>query len=142
MPRGFTEAERERIVSLLRREGQKLFVRHGLKRVTVSDLARIAHIAKGSFYSFYGSKEELYMDILDDCQRQLYEDLDRTLASDTRTGKQLALNAVGWLLRNMERFPILAHTDGETIEALRRKLSGDVLDNHLKTDTSNVEKLI
>ena len=62
MPK-FTESEKQAIQETLLREGEKLFVEYGLKKVTVDELVKAAGIAKGSFYSFYSNKEHLYMDI-------------------------------------------------------------------------------
>ena len=58
MPR-FTEQEKEIINSKLLIEGEKLFSLHGLKKVTVDDLAAAVNISKGSFYAFYPSKEHI-----------------------------------------------------------------------------------
>ena len=55
MPR-FTEKEKAFISDKLLAEGEKLFSLHGLKKVTVDDLAVAANISKGSFYAFYPSK--------------------------------------------------------------------------------------
>ncbi|NLW55837.1 MAG: TetR/AcrR family transcriptional regulator [Firmicutes bacterium] len=142
MPKGFTDAEKERIISLLRREGERLFVQYGLKKVTIENLAQAAQIAKGSFYSFYSSKEELYMDILDRCQRRMYEELEVTLATNRNRGKQLMREVIRKLLQSMERFPLILRTDQETIELLYRKLSPKVLEEHLSTDTDLIENLM
>ena len=142
MPKGFTEEERSRIITLLRQEGQRLFQQYGLKKVTVENLAQAAHIAKGSFYSFYQSKEELYMDILDLCQRELYAELEQILAASHKQGKQLMLEVMRRLLGRIEHFPLLLKIDQETIELLYRKLSPSMLDKHLATDTEIIENLM
>lgn len=142
MPKGFTPTEKQRIISLLRQEGERLFIQYGLKKVTIENLAQVAQIAKGSFYSFYRSKEELYMDILDLCQRQLYEELEQKLTANRKTGKKLMLEMVQWLLDHLEHFPLLLQIDQETIELLYRKLPPSVLEDHLKTDTMGIEKLM
>lgn len=47
MPR-FSEREKERIRSKLYAEGERLFTAHGIKKVTIDDLAEAAGIAKAS----------------------------------------------------------------------------------------------
>ena len=58
MPASFTKEQQEKIREQLFHEGIRLFRKHGVQRATVSKLTAACGIAKGSFYSFYDSKEE------------------------------------------------------------------------------------
>lgn len=62
MPR-FSESEKEIIRQKLLAEGERLFAAYGIKKVSIDEIVRAAGIAKGSFYTFYASKEHLYMEI-------------------------------------------------------------------------------
>ena len=75
MPR-FTEKGKAFISDKLLAEGEKLFSLHGLKKVTVDDLAVAANISKGSFYAFYPSKEHLYIEINFQLQQKLFENIE------------------------------------------------------------------
>ncbi|MCM1087570.1 MAG: TetR/AcrR family transcriptional regulator [Lachnoclostridium sp.] len=57
MPASFTKKQQEEIREQLFHEGIKLFRTLGVQRTTVSKLTAACGIAKGSFYSFYESKE-------------------------------------------------------------------------------------
>ncbi|MCM1388598.1 MAG: TetR/AcrR family transcriptional regulator [Bacillus sp. (in: Bacteria)] len=57
MPSSFTKKQQEEIRTQLFHEGIKLFRTLGVQRTTVSKLTAACGIAKGSFYSFYESKE-------------------------------------------------------------------------------------
>ena len=61
MPR-FTERERARIEQCLLEEGKRLFIIHGLKKVTIDDIVKAVSIAKASFYKFYEGKEYLFLE--------------------------------------------------------------------------------
>ena len=61
MPKAFSEEEKARIRERLLEAGRKRFTRYGLKKTTIEELAGAARIAKGSFYLFFDSKEELYV---------------------------------------------------------------------------------
>jgi len=65
MPKEFSPEERRQIRESLIGEGRRLFARYGLKRTGVEELSRAVGIAKGSFYSFFSSKEDLFMAILE-----------------------------------------------------------------------------
>lgn len=62
--REFTEKERERIKYLLIEKGRECFSKYGIKKTSIEELTKGVGIAKGSFYSFFTSKEELYFSIL------------------------------------------------------------------------------
>jgi len=63
--RGFSETERHRIREQLLNTGRELFARFGLKKTTIADLTDPVGIANSTFYVFYDSKEELYLEILE-----------------------------------------------------------------------------
>ncbi|MWG33497.1 TetR/AcrR family transcriptional regulator [Halomarina oriensis] len=63
--RSFSESERSRIHRQIRETGRKLFARYGLRKTTISELTTPAGIAASTFYQFYDSKEELYLELLE-----------------------------------------------------------------------------
>lgn len=60
----FTEKEKEEIRQCLLTKGKELFTRYGLDKTSIDDLVQGCGIAKGSFYKFFSSKEELFFIIL------------------------------------------------------------------------------
>lgn len=65
MARGFTDREREIIRNDLIETGRELFGTFGLKKTSIEDLTKAVGIAQGSFYTFFNSKEELYLEVMD-----------------------------------------------------------------------------
>ncbi len=63
MPRAFTEPEKQTIHRKLMDTGRACFLRYGLDKTTIDDLTKPAGIAKASFYLFFNSKEQLFVDI-------------------------------------------------------------------------------
>jgi len=64
MARGFTAREREIIRNNLIKAGRELFGTFGLKKTSIEDLTKAVGIAQGSFYTFFDSKEELYLEVM------------------------------------------------------------------------------
>jgi AcrR family transcriptional regulator len=71
MPRIFSTEDREAIRRTLIEAGRKHFLRYGLRRTKVEELARAAGIAKGTFYNFFESKEDLCLEIYDEEEARL-----------------------------------------------------------------------
>lgn len=61
--RGFDEEEREEIREALVAAAEEHFLRVGPRKTTVEDLTDEAGIAKGSFYTFFDSKADLFMEV-------------------------------------------------------------------------------
>lgn len=63
MPRPFSDEQKTEIRETLVTAARSCFLRYGMKKTTIDDLAEAAGIAKGSFYQFFSSKEDLYLEL-------------------------------------------------------------------------------
>lgn len=61
----FSDAKRKQIRETLHETGRELFTRYGLDKTTIAELTQPAGIATATFYQFYDSKDELYLEILE-----------------------------------------------------------------------------
>lgn len=61
MAKAFTEEEKKEIREKLLEAGLRLFKEKGLKKVSVRELTEAVSIAQGGFYTFFESKEELFL---------------------------------------------------------------------------------
>lgn len=136
MPR-FTDGEKEAIEAALRKEGERLFSLHGLKKVTVDDLTEAANISKGSFYAFYQSKEHLFMTINFAIQERLFSELMQELEDHKALPpKALAAFAFALIYKKAAQYPLLTHLDRATIQHIQRKLPPEMLAQHTQDDTA------
>lgn len=63
MPTAFTDEELEHIRSALIKAGIRLSKELGLQKMSVEKLTAAVGIAKGSFYMFFGSKEDFILEV-------------------------------------------------------------------------------
>lgn len=60
--------------------GRELFYSKGFKETNVSDIAKMAGIGVGTFYNYYSSKEELFLEIYikenEDLKKRMVESID------------------------------------------------------------------
>lgn len=63
--KGFSEEERLQIKSNLIEEGRELIAQFGIDRTRISDITDSVGIGTSTFYQFFDSKEELYLEILE-----------------------------------------------------------------------------
>lgn len=63
MPKHFTEEERNTIEAELIKVGTEYFEKYGILKTSISEIAKSVNISDGSFYSFFKSKGDLFMEI-------------------------------------------------------------------------------
>ena len=141
MPK-FSDNERTIIQEKLLAEGEQLFIRHGLKKVTVDDLASKVGIAKGSFYAFYKSKEHLYTEILLSIQNKVLADTEVFLKeNNSLKPKELVKKLTIWSFEEMGKYPMLLQQDLELMTYLVRKLPREILDTYPDIDVEMTKML-
>lgn len=139
----FTKTEREHIRERLSEAGRELFPRYGLKKTNLEDLTRPAGIAKSSFYSFFGSKEELYLELLMEERGRLRGEIsaDAFEGSDGRGVVERFLRAV---VREFETNPLTRRlvTHPEEWRAVVRRVSGEKREANVSDSTQAVSSFI
>lgn len=86
--------------------GKELFSRNGFKDTNVSDITKISGIGTGTFYNYYSSKDELFMEIYLEENEKLKKKIIKSVNMDQDPGsvvKELMLLN----LKSMKSNPIL-----------------------------------
>ena len=107
MPRPFREDDRQAIRKALMVIGLKHFERHGVRRARVEDICGEAGIAKGSFYAFFPSKEELFMTLVDEREQRHMADMLAFIAAGTGSPRQRAGGFFDLIREKLETDPVL-----------------------------------
>ena len=87
---------------------QSLFIRYGVKRTSIDEVARAADIAKGTLYLYYESKEILFAEVAKTICADILADAHRAAALPVPLGERLVgiLDAqIGALHRLVEHSP-------------------------------------
>ena len=133
MPRGFNERERELIRKRLVAEGEALFGRLGLRKTRVEDVTKAAGIAKGSFYRFFSSREELFLAVLSAMESSLRAPL-LVKALEAAAADRLAV-FLDSMREALAARPSLARIlDPEELAYLERKADPALLQDHFRGD--------
>lgn len=135
MPRGFSEKEKMLIQESLLENGKRLFTAYGLKKTSIADITQAAGIAQGSFYNFFGSKEELYFAILELEERTLKEKLLTDLQPFDKHPRQYLRNLLVRSLEMVEDYPLMTRLYlDNTMDLLVRKLPDEQVKAHFERD--------
>ncbi|MEQ1901360.1 MAG: TetR/AcrR family transcriptional regulator [Devosia sp.] len=107
MPRAFDDAEKGAIRAAMKVAGLKHFERAGVRAARIDDICREVGIAKGSFYAFYPSKEELFMAIVEEREDQHQADMLEFLGTRKGTARGRAGGFFDLILKKIESDPVL-----------------------------------
>jgi AcrR family transcriptional regulator len=124
MPPAFTAEEKVRITALLLETGERLFTSQGLRKTSLEELMAPTGVAKSSFYVFFNSKEDLYLELM---VRQSAEVKRKVIdgallaTTDVREGLSRFLHAT---LAELSANPLWRRlmTHPEEMQAVARKL--------------------
>lgn len=139
---GFTTKERESITEALLRAAGRHAALSGMKKTSVDELCAEAGISKGAFYSFYPSKEHLFLTVMERWQEEISRQAEAALRqAGELNGPQRAALMMKTACRamrkkSMERFL------REDIPLILRKLPQEDLRNHTLTEEAFVHGIL
>lgn len=142
MPKAFTEQERQEIHQRLLAAGRENFVRYGIRRTNIEDLTRAAGISKGAFYSFYDSKEMLFMDILEAYEADLREEIFNFVVNPHQSSRANLAALLKEAFSAWEADAILENFDQQDLAVLMRKIPEERKKAHLQGDQLFVQQIL
>ena len=144
MPKHFEGKEKEIIYEGLLEEGRKSWGRYGIKRTNIEELCRAVGISKGSFYSFFDSKELLFMEILERSEQQIKSILMEVTLSHDGSGKEGFIHALREVFRETRNHPWLLSLmkNPEEYQQFIRKLPGERMNAHMEMDDKDTEQFL
>lgn len=142
MPKAFSESEKEIIRTQMRGKGKKLFEKQGVKKTSVDDLAQAVGISKGAFYLFYESKEELFLDILEQLEQEIQASiLEYSIKPKADTKKNVS-DMLKTFLLTRESYPLLKNFGKAEFEYLLRKVPPEWVMKHANKDEEFIDQFI
>jgi AcrR family transcriptional regulator len=142
MPKAFTEHEKELLRTQLREKGKALFEKQGLKKTSVDELTEAVGISKGAFYLFYESKEELFLDILEQLEQEIQAKiLEFSIKPKSNTKKNVSDLLKAFLLTR-DTYPLLKNFGKAEFEYLMRKVPPEWAMKHANKDEEFIDQFI
>ncbi len=137
MPRHFTDEERTKIVDMLMNTGFDHFTRYGIRGTRIDDICREVGIAKGSFYQFFPSKEELFMVIAEQHDERHRRDISKLAETHQGTSEAFVSNLYDHMISALETDPLMATiSQPGAFEHLIRKLPPERIMEHRDRDAA------
>lgn len=134
MPKIFSDEQKKTIRRQIIDAAKVRFASVGVKAAKIAEITADCGIAKGTFYSFFGSKEELAFAIINDIEKQR-----RQLLTETAAQAGSCRKAVASLLKKgmevVDTNPVLKKiTELDEFPYIFRKIPQRKLDEHNRAD--------
>ncbi|QOR36693.1 TetR/AcrR family transcriptional regulator [Clostridium sp. 'deep sea'] len=142
MARAFTEIEKAEIKQKIITVASDLFKQKPYKEVKISAITKKLGIAKGSFYNFFSSKEELLITIFSELEKQFHNQIIVTMSNSTNK-KQFLIEIMSKLTlecRHNELFKAILQ--GDVIQDVLQNIPKGLKQQLLKADQQLLEQLI
>ena len=134
MPRAFNELERARINERLLTAGRATINRTGVRHLAIDDVARAAGISKGSFYSFYPSREDFILSVLESWEAEYRGALVRGITEGGGSFRERLERFFMGAFEIFEREPGLARLGINEIRTITDRLPPERIAAHQAAD--------
>lgn len=140
MPKAFSERERKLIDTKLITVGKRLISKVGVRLLVVDDIAREAGISKGSFYSFYPSREEFILSVFEAWEKEYRGALIREVVEGKGTARERLERFFRGTFEILEREPGLAHLGMKDVQTIIERLPPERIAAHQAEDSRVLEE--
>jgi AcrR family transcriptional regulator len=127
MPK-FTEIEIEMVRADLLVKGKELFIENGLRKTSIDEIVKACDIAKGSFYKFFTSKEELYFEIFKK-EEENYLQIYETILEKDESNLMIFLMTELWSYLSNNKF-LSSFYERKEQDLLLRKISREEIQSY------------
>ena len=139
MAKSFSEHERNLIKQNLINACKECWNRYGYQKTGIRELAEMAAISTGAFYQFYDSKELLFVDTVQEYEKELISLFENAMQKyPGKRGVAEGLKALTFAVSNMPWITSMQ----EEWAVIARKLPPDFVEKDFLKDRNRIEKLI
>ncbi|MFF2176449.1 TetR/AcrR family transcriptional regulator [Lysinibacillus sp. NPDC058147] len=126
--------QRKQIHETLLNQSKELFIQYGFSKTSIDDIVNACGIAKGSFYSYYPSKEELFYAVLRR-EEEIKNKIIAEVMSESLPPKELLIRFFDISFKAIEENAFLQnlYQRGE-YEKIVKRLPKELIDDHAKED--------
>lgn len=142
MATAFTYEEKEIIRKKLQKAAKECLQRYGVRKTTVDQMVAMVDISKGSFYSFYSSKEMLFFRVLEEYQIDIMNRLEEQLEQENQINANQFVQLLYDFYQDFRYSFVFTIFKNHEIELLIRKLPKEVITTHHLLDDRMAEKIV
>ncbi len=135
-----SEMKQEKLEAILG-AAKKMFARYGLRKTSLDDLARMARVAKGTIYNYFGSKDRVYLEVL---AREADETLDKIFSAVARqpSPERKLAAFVTSRFRHMRQAANMLNLDREGMQHRHPSKAARIRDDLFEREVDAISKIL
>lgn len=138
----FSKNKRNEIAEKLKEGAKITAAKQGMKKTSVDSLVAYAGISKGAFYNFYGSKDELFLEVVEDWHTDIYgAALDCLMEKNDLSPKAKAAKAIFEACRTLSDRSIMKFIKNDLGNLLDNIENSDLMDRY-HSDEVHIKEVI
>ncbi|MCM3634066.1 TetR/AcrR family transcriptional regulator [Paenibacillus camelliae] len=138
MPKIISEHERAKTKNAIFENTKKLIcTNNGIKNITVDDIAKSVGMGKGSFYSYYNSKEECLYDVIKKWETALFEQFETIMKTEMMQREKITMFIRE---RYLSEDSISRYVSPTDMDILLRKLPSEFSEAENEKSKKNMEE--
>lgn len=136
----FTQKRRNEISEKLKEGARFFLLSKSMKKITVDSLVEYAGISKGEYYNFYSSKDELFLEIVEDWHTEIYGTvLDILLENNNMPTKRKAAYAIYKACKILKKHSVLQFMNNDFKILLNNISDTDLIERYHSDDVHILE---
>jgi len=96
---------------------KKMFARYGLRKTSIEEMARVARVAKATIYSYFGNKDQVYLEVLRREKDEIVDKISSAVGQEALAPDKL-ITFVKAKFRHMRHATNILNLDREGVENL------------------------
>lgn len=142
MGKPFTDSEKEYYKNRIVEEGKRKFSGEPFKDVKIIDIAVAAGVGKGTFYTFFSSKEELFFHLIGDVEKELHGKILEKLSSSKNIKESLrdVMTEIVHMVRHDEMMK--AMLDDRLLASMIEKLEKETVEQMYQRDGDLISSIV
>lgn len=144
MSKAFTDKEKEFVKERLKRKGSELFCFHGIKKTSIDEITKSAGIGRGTFYLFYPSKEEFFLELVEETETKIKEEFIMSISASIKSKEEALKDFIKEAFMVLEKNPLMKMimNNRDEFEAFLQNIPPQKLSGFLKFDTQSVGEVL
>lgn len=142
MSKGFTYDEKTAITNALIEAFEEELRSQKINKITVDDLVKKVGISKGSFYTFFPSKEVLFFHVVSNIQQKMITEIISIVNRNKKTSKEKLKLILLLIADKLQNYPWLQELEGGDFDKVLRKLPEDLKESLTSQDIIDVQNIL
>ncbi len=125
MGKAYTLEEKAEIRERIKTISKEMFKEKGLKKARIEEITKAVGISLGGFYTFYSNKEDLFLDIINDIEKGMYNNIVKEARNTKSTLEEFFRKVAYIMCEKMNENKMFMNKDSDVLKVINNASKED-----------------